>query len=193
MMTSDRWLPGIGLVILVCVSAGGLLWPSWSSGRVLRGEISQLEQELSKPKSDPEMIDRLSQELAGLNSLRDQRMTPIPEERDVAGLMRELSAMLDDLGLLEREITTGSAQTQDEASVMPMTVVLSGPYPSVAEAVTRMESLPRLVRVQRLRMALERSRSGTVNRSGIVRADIRLEVFFEPRSVTTARAGGRRR
>lgn len=193
MMTNDRWLPGAGLAVLVCVAAVGLLWPSWASGRVLRGEISQLEQELSKPKSDPEMIERLSQELAGLNALRDQRMTPIPEERDVAGLMRELSAMLDQLGLMDREITTGSAQVQDEASVMPMTVVLSGPYPSVAEAVIRMESLPRLVRVQRLRLALERSRSGVVNRSGIVRADIRLEVFFEPRSVSTARAGGSRR
>ncbi|TVQ77859.1 MAG: hypothetical protein EA380_06785 [Phycisphaeraceae bacterium] len=193
MMTSDRWLPGVGLGILVCVGVGGLLWPSWSSGRVLRGEIGQLEQELSKPKSDPEMIERLSQELAGLNALRDQRMTPIPEERDVAGLMRELSAMLDELGLLEREITTGSPQVHDEASVMPMTVVLSGAYPSVAEAVIRIESLPRLVRVQRLRLALERTRSGAVNRSGIVRADIRIEVFFEPRSVSTAQAGGSRR
>ncbi len=188
MMTMDRWLPAAGLVLLAGAGVFGLLVPSWTSGRVLRTEIGMLETELSKPKSDPEMIERLEKELGLLNALRDQRMTPIPEERDVAGLMRELSAMLDELGLSEREITTGSPQEQEEASVMPMTVMLSGPYQSVAEAVTRMESMPRLVRVQRLRMALDRLRNDAVNRSGVVRADIRLEVFFEPRAM--GRSGG---
>lgn len=183
MMTTDRWLPGLGLAVLACAGAIGLLWPSWTSGQRLRFEIAMLEQELEKPNSDPEMIERLEGELEMLHALSDQRMTPIPEERDVAGLMRELSAMLDELGLMEREITTGTAQSQEEASVMPMTVVLTGVYPKVAEAVTRMESLPRLVRVQRLRLALDRASEGDVNRNGVVRADIRLEVFFEPRAL----------
>ena len=183
-------MPAVGLALATLGGVGGLLLPAWRGAHAMRAEIDRYEAELAEPQAGPEELARLRRERDDLMLLSDQRMTPIPPEADVAGLIRELSTMLDGLGLREREITTGASKALEEASSMPMTVTLTGPFPRVAEAVLRVETLPRLVRVQRLRLSTERVRGGNTDRSGVVRADVLLEVFFDPRDVLTAEAGG---
>lgn len=181
-----------GLAGLVLVATGLLIVPEARKSSRLSNEVRAYGEELRKPNSGPEVIGRLSEELETLRSMADRRMTPIPESSDVAGLIGDLSSMLDAVGLGQREITTGQSESLEEASSMPMTVTLRGPFPAVAEAVRRIESLPRLVRVKRLRVASNQPRSGEVDRSGEVRADILIDVFFAPRDVLRASAGGER-
>jgi Tfp pilus assembly protein PilO len=179
-----------GLAGLVVITTGLFIVPGFSESRRLSGEIRSYSQELRKPNSGPEVIGRLGEELETLRSLADRRMTPIPATSDVAGLIGDLSSMLDEVGLGSREITTGQSETLNEASSMPMTVTLRGTFPAVAEAVHRIEALPRLVRVKRLRVSSNQPRNGEVDRSGIVRADILIDVFYAPRDVLrTASAG----
>lgn len=175
-----------GLVGLVVVAGAVFIVPGYRESRRLSNEIGAYEAELRKPNSGPEVIGRLNEELETLRSLADRRMTPIPEGSDVAGLIGDLSAMLDEVGLASREITTGQSESLQEASAMPMTVTLRGAFPAVAEAVHRIESLPRLVRVKRLRVSSNQPRNGEVDRSGSVRADILIDVFFAPRDVLRA-------
>ena len=165
-----RVIPGVGLALMVALVAGLLIAPGLRESSRLKREIGAFRDELTGPNSGPEVIERLGDELATLRALADSRLTPIPDESDVSGLIRVLSSMLDELGLDRREITTGDSRQLDEASSMPMTVRLEGPFPSVAEAIRRIESLPRLVRVQRLRVESDQPRSGEMDRSGEVRA-----------------------
>ena len=64
----------------------------------------------------------------------------------------QLDSVSRDLGVTDREITTGGANKLDDASTMPMSVTAQGRFLSVYEAVRWIESLPRLVRGQRLRI-----------------------------------------
>ncbi len=189
-MTQAQLIRVLGLVAMAGVALAAFVVPGYREASALSEEIGEYRAELGKPNSGPEVIGRLSQELETLRSLSDRRMTPIPESSDVAGLIRELSSMLDELGLHRREITTGESRTLEEASSMPMTVTLHGPFPAVAEAVRRIESLGRLVRVQRLRVSSEQPRRGEIDRSGAVRADLLIEVFYAPRDVLDAGAPG---
>lgn len=191
-MNQGRALPGVCLALVAAIAIGALIVPQYNRSRTLRREIKEFHAELAKPNSGPEVIGTLTNQLETLRSLADRRMTPIPQESNVAGLITELSAMLDSLGLSHREITTGDSRRLDEASSMPMTVTLQGPFPSIAEAVMQIESLPRLVRVQRLRVSTEQSRRGEVDRSGVVRADVLIEVFFAPRDVLASAGEGDR-
>lgn len=182
-MMDGRVLPASGLLVMIVGAVALLIAPGFrESGRLTR-EIESFRDELSGPNSGPEVIARLGEELAMLRALADSRLTPIPEQSDVSGLIRVLSSMLDSLGLARREITTGESRVLDEASSMPMTVTLEGPFPAVSEAIRMIESLPRLVRVQRLRVASDQPRTGEVDRSGEVRADLLIEVFYAPRDV----------
>lgn len=193
MMDARQFSTGAGVGLGVLLISGALLFvaPPWSDLSRLGGRTELLRDELSRPASDPELIERLSAELERLRALGASGMTPIPESSDVASLVRELSMLLESIGLREREITTGAPRELAEASAMPMSVMVRGGFPAIAEAVRRIESLPRLVRVQRLRVSRDTGGSSGPDWSGEeVRADLMIEVFFAPRSVASAGDAG---
>jgi Tfp pilus assembly protein PilO len=186
----DAWkAPGLGLVALVVVVLGVGVGPSAVRARDIGQQIAAAEAELAKPNGGPELIVSLEQELAQLRELADGGMTPIPPDADVAGLIGRLSRMFDDAQLGEREVTTGQPAQLDEASALPMSVSVQGPFPSILGVLMRIESLDRLVRIERLRLTGLHSRKGPVDRSGEVRASVQVEVFYAPRDVTAGAPG----
>lgn len=181
---------GAGWFLATVLTAWLVIWPAHRDFRALEREIETKRAELSNPGDGPEAIEKLATDLAALRKFGDERMTPIPSESGVAQLVRELSLAFDELGLRDREITTGGAKPLEEASAMPMTIMLGGKFPAIHRAVTQIESLNRLVRVQRLRIATEKPTTQGFDRSGRVRADVLLDVFYAPRSLAGAPVEG---
>jgi Tfp pilus assembly protein PilO len=175
--------PLLGLVAIAVGLVGLLVVPSVRSLGAYHEDIARAEAELARPNSGPEMIERLGARLGALERMSGDGMTPIPDEAGVATLISSLSVMLDDLGLDRREITTGKTKTHEEASSLPMSIQLEGPFLSIAGALQRVERLPRLVRVQRLRIDARQPREGALEHDVEVRADLLLEVFYAPRDV----------
>ena len=104
-------------------------------------------------------------------------------ESDIAGLMKTLSETLNDLGLSERDITTRPVKSHGDAQSLPVTVVLTGPFTSIYDAIARIETIPRLVRVERLRIGGDAPRGGEATpRDGVVRAEFSIDAFFAPES-----------
>lgn len=189
---ADLWLAA-GWAGLVAAGVGLLIVPGVREDSRLRKEIDGLTAELAKPANGPEVIERLSMDLRTLREFGKGRMTPIPAESDVAGLMKSLSTTLQELGLDQRDVTTRSPKVLEDASSMPMSVTLSGPFPRIYEALAGIESLPRLVRMERLRISQDEARSGKFDRTGRVRAELSVEAFFSPRAVAAAPGGGEAR
>lgn len=164
---------GVGLFILPAVRA--------------RGELSRrivgLREELAKPNAGPQAIEELSRDRESLMAFGAGRMTPIPAESDVAGLIESLTRTLSESGLKDRDITTRAARSLEGAHALPVTVAVTGESPKVFEALERVESLPRLVRVERLRVSAEdEQQAGKRAREPQVRAEMLIEVFYTPRS-----------
>lgn len=182
-----------GFLALAGAGAGLLVWPAYAGMRGHSREIARLRTELAKPTSDPEVIAALASELESLRALGEARMTPIPLDADIAGLMEDLSGALEGLGIDRREITTGSTKLFDEASSLPVSVSLQGEFLKVYGLVRHLEELPRLVRVERLRVSTGQGGAVTAGAGGDLRAEINLEVFFAPRdvrSLASAERGG---
>lgn len=176
----------IGWVALTSVGVLALVAPPAAARAKLGREIQSLETELAKPADGPEVIDRLSNDLGKLRDFGEGRMTPIPTDSDVAGLMGMLGGTLTDLGLNQRDITTRPPKSFGDATSLPVTVVLNGPFTSIHEAITRIESMPRLVRVERLRITSESERESRASESseggaeGVVRAEFSIDAFYSP-------------
>lgn len=184
---------GVGLGLCLLGGFALIVRPAYVSARALDHEIESKRAELARPGSGPETIERLAHQLTALRALGKERMTPIPEDSAVATLVRSLSESFDDLGLNDREVSTGAPKQLEEASSLPMTIAISGGFPAIHGALARIESLDRLVRVQRLRVAGEGKTRDGFDRSGRVRADIQLDVFYAPRQVSgvsAATSGG---
>lgn len=186
---SNRSL-GVGFLALLLGGTAIAVLPPALARSHLKAELETLGLELLKPVDGPDVVDRLTHDLQGLRDFGKGRMTPIPTDNDVAGLMGMLSAILTDLGLERRDITTRSPKTFDGANSMPVTVVINGDFTKVYEAISRIESLPRLVRVERLRVALDDHREHEPQREGLVRAELSIDAFYETPIEPTDDAGG---
>lgn len=182
---------GAGLAAMMIAGIGLVVRPAYVSARALDRDIESKREELGRPGSGPEAIERLARDLAALKELGSERMTPIPAESGVATLVRQLSESFDELGLKDREVSTGASKQLDEASCLPMTIAITGGFPAIFDALRRVESLERLVRVQRFRVALEGKNRDGFDRSGRVRADLQLDVFFAPKQLASPTAAAK--
>ncbi len=189
MTGSTRRAPALGLAVIAFGMIALIVAPTVRTLSAYDRDIERAEAELARPNSGPELIAQLEERLDALERLSGDGMTPIPDHADVARLISSLSGMLDELGLNRREVTTGATKIHDEASSLPMSVQLEGPFIAIARAVERIERLPRLVRVQRLRIDAQQPRDGALEHDVEVRADLLLEVFFDPRDVTATTGG----
>lgn len=172
-----------GLVALLGAGAA-VLWPHWTQVRDLRDERSALGRRAALSDDGAAAVRRLEAELQTVQARAVSFVTPIPSDSDVASLIRQLSGMLDGLGISEREITTGAAVKDEDVSSMPMSVRIAGEFGSVYAAVRWIEGLPRLVRVQRVKIEADRpgAKADVRKTAGRVKAELLIDVFFAPRT-----------
>ena len=188
MRKSDLWL-GVGCVGVIAGGIGVGVLPAVQHGRDLRAQASGLVLELSTPADGPEVIAELREDLERLRRFGEGRMTPIPEESDIAGLMGQLDRSLVGAGITQPAITTQKPKELDEASALGLMLKVEGGFPAVYEAVREIEGLGRLVRVGRFRVEAAGEQRGEVSRGGDVRAEVLIEAFYAPKS-SVADAGG---
>lgn len=176
---ADPWLGG-GLCTVVAGAALGVLWPGWREYSGQDREFASLRSELHKPAGGPEVLTQLSRDLQTLREFGEGRTRPIPDDSDMAGLIRSLSSTLETQGLLKRDITTRAPKPVLDVMSLPITVALTGGFPSVYEAIIAVEAMERLVRVERVRMSAVSEGGGEVQRGGAVRAELMIDVFYNP-------------
>lgn len=161
----------------IALCGAGLLIPKFIERARLTREIGTLRAELAKPVDGPEVVDRLTSDLASLREIGKGRMTPIPAEADVAGLMGSLSDSIEKMGLKSRDMTTRTVKETGDVSALPLTTVMDGSFADVARAIEAIESMPRLLRIDRLRVTTTGDQ-GAATHDGTVRAEVSIEVYF---------------
>ena len=173
-----------GLTALVALVTGAEVLPALRERGESVRELDRLKADHAMPFNGPEVVERLSGDLRTLRAFGEGRMTPIPEDSDIAGLMGSLGRTLTELRLEQRDITMRPARALDGASVMPVAVTINGSFQSIYKAIGAIESLPRLVRVGRLRVVS--NDSGGAGRPGeeTVKAELTIDAFYSPTTVT---------
>jgi hypothetical protein len=118
-----------------------------------------------------------------------EQMRPIPRSDNLSQLIEQLSGVFDEFNL-DRQITTGMASRVDDTSVLPVSLTLDGGFRRVYSALRSIEGLDRLVRIQRLEVSAGDGRRREPSRTGLVRAELLMDVFFAPDGVEAEPAGG---
>ncbi len=175
-ISRKAWL-ACGLAALAGVGWFGLVSPALRSIERLRLEEQDLRARVERADNGAATLARMRRDLAQASVEAEGVVVPIPADSDVATLVRRLSERLDKLGVREREITTGAAAAAEDLSSMPMSVRIQGPFLSVHEALRWIESLPRLVRVQRLRVDADKGQGAI---PGFTRAELMFDAFYSP-------------
>ena len=181
----------VGLVLLIACFVGVLIVPEVRRCRSILVDIERLESEIEQLSASDELIARLEERRAELEQFGAGRVMVIPARNDVAGLVTELSETFDEAGLSGREITSQNETRMDDVIKTPMVVRAEGRFPQIYEVLRRLEHMPRLLRVGRLRIErVERSARGELTRNPAVSADILIEAFYESLDDGGAKGGG---
>lgn len=175
---------GLGWVALVLIGVFAGVQPKLKGIDRLEAEGASLTDRAERADNGAAELARLRNRLSEVRAIAETQIKKIPSESDVAGLIRELTSVLDQLGMSEREITTGSAEDFDDAMSAPMTVRMKGPFLGVQASIAWLESLPRLVRVLRLKIETPRrsAQDRLSSREVQVEAELLLNVFFDTRA-----------
>lgn len=180
MRRADMVLLG-GLIAVVCAGAAVGVAPRIRQRAWLGSEIERLEIELARPTGGPEVVSRLAEDLDQLRRFGEGRMTPIPRDADMAGLMGALSAALAQQGIDRRDIVTRDPRAMDGAWALPVSMTMEAPFESVYAALSGIEALPRLVRIERLKVSRNRpDAKGAIDRGDAIRAEVAISAFFNP-------------
>ena len=170
-----------GWCLLVLAALTLIVIPAWQRSRALEVRLVELREELDASQDDPDVLEDLGTRLDSLRRFGEGRMTPIPEESDIAGLMHSLTSILDGKSLLEREIKMGAATEMERATSIPMTVMIRGDFAGVFAALSEIETMDRLIRVRRLKIGNDNGRARELVRDGVVTATLTMDVFYGPR------------
>lgn len=157
------------MVVLMAV-----LWlPGALERRELSQRIEQAEQSLQGELADVQLLGPLSEQVAELHTTIAEAPHHVPPRDELDELLRGLTEALEAFDLQQQEIVTDRTQRHDDHSVSRVRVRFEGGFPATYGVLQQIESMPRLVRIDRVSFEPASSDIG-----GPLRVDIELSSFF---------------
>jgi len=166
----------VGWALLVVI---GLASMTWIQPKLLgqeREECDALKQRLARAEDGAAEIRALVEELARIRK-STASLKRVPRESQFAVLIQDLNEKLSSLGIEQREITNGGSIDLGPAKTIPMRILIQSDFLGAFETIEWIESLPRLIRVQRVVMEAKDKSNPWESE---IKAEITLDAVFDP-------------
>lgn len=185
------WYAQVGTFAFLSLAAAGVFW-NWYA-QPLQESIDAREAQLALVRAD---IDRglatarrlpeFRQEVGQLESQLDRLKTILPEERDVADLLRRVQGMATQSNLTIRGFTPRAVATRQLHAEWPIGLQLEGTYHNLGDFLERVSKFPRIINVSGIKI---RSKEAGGDASTITaECTATTFVLIEPKPATPAAA-----
>ena len=124
--------------------------------------IESLRQQIESLKSAARGEEALQRALAETRRQLEETLARVPEHREIAAFLRNLTAPEAEDGVVFFAITPLPPEKRGELQELPFTLEIEGTYQSLTRYLARLESLPRLVTVQRVTLGAVAGNSGAL-------------------------------
>jgi type IV pilus assembly protein PilO len=156
------WRIQLGLVTVLAAVGVGIFWYFYADP--YQTDLNAKRAELRKTRAEIERGQKIARRLPefrkGVDSLEMQleglRMQ-LPEEQDVADLLRRVQAMATDSRLTIRGFTPQAVTRKDLHAEWPIGLQLEGTYHDLGAFLERVSKFPRIINVGNLRIASHES------------------------------------
>lgn len=162
----------LGLVILF---VAGSIWPEYRRQQLVKTRISTTQARLQEDRIGIGDLPALAQEVGAMERQLAGSPRRVPEDNDVAELLRQLCTLMNEHSLTDQQIVTQPIQNGREYSLMPLRLEFRGQYPEVFGFLHRMEAMTRMVRVTRVDLSRDRSEE-----QPLVEVMMELSAVFAP-------------
>jgi len=139
------------LVLVVILESAALVWflylPKHNELAGLKTELSKLQSEIDDKTRIANNLPRLQKEYDQLNIELAQALTELPNSKEIPSLLTSITALGKNAGLDFLVFRPKGEIAKDFYAEVPVDIVVSGSYFSVANFFAAVSNLPRIVNI----------------------------------------------
>jgi Tfp pilus assembly protein PilO len=188
--------------LIVLIAGAGILfisyflisYPMIKSMHAVKLEISAKNKELKEKVRFQNDLKSLREERAILQDEMRQFKQTLPRQEGVKNFLKEVWEIAGVNGIVIESLEPGNVTRGSQYSWIPLKLVLKGDFKEVYAFISRIESIARLIRVGKMRIAILNSGPGapetaSLNRSIPLRADLELRAYISGETGTGSGQG----
>jgi type IV pilus assembly protein PilO len=152
------WQVQIGLFVALAAAAAGVFWYAYASS-VREGldarqtQLVGLQADVARGLATAGRLPEFRAEVADLEDQLDRLRAVLPEERDVADLLRRVQAMATESRLTIRGFRPRAMTRRELHAEWPIGLQLEGTYHDLGAFLERVSRFPRIINVGELRIS----------------------------------------
>jgi type IV pilus assembly protein PilO len=188
------WYGQVGAFVALSALLAGAFW-NWyardtqASIDARRGELAKLRAEIDRGLATAKRLPEFRREVAQLEAQLDRLRTVLPEEQDVADLLRRVQAMATQSNLAILGFAPKAVARQTLHAEWPIGLKLEGSYHDLGAFLERVSKFPRIINVGDIKIA---TRTGATDGATITaECTATTFVLLDARPDATAKPGAK--
>src|SRR5688572_12967925 len=149
------WYGQIGAFVALALGITAAFWyfyvqPAQESLAAKRTELAKLQTTINSGLATARRLPEFRSQVVGLEAQLERLRTVLPEERDVADLLRRVQAMATQSNLTIQGFTPQAVATRELHAEWPIGLQLEGTYHDLGAFLERVSKFPRIINVNGL-------------------------------------------
>ena len=146
------WYSQVGAFVALAVGVTAAFWyfyvqPAHESLATRDMQLAELRQTIDRGLATARRLPEFRREVTELQAQLDRLRTVLPEERDVADLLRRVQAMATQSSLTIQGFTPQAVATRELHAEWPIGLQLEGTYHDLGAFLERISKFPRIINV----------------------------------------------
>ena len=146
------WYGQLAAFVVLSIAGVGAFWNFYAtkeqaSIEARRAELETIQKEINKGQETARRLPEFRAQVAELEAQLDRLRTVLPEEKDVADLLRRIQGMATQSNLTIRGYTPKPVATREMHAEWPIELQLEGTYHNIGTFLERVSKFPRIINV----------------------------------------------
>jgi type IV pilus assembly protein PilO len=177
------WYAQVGVFFALALGAAGAFWhfyavPAQESIDQRSTQLASIRADISRGLATARRLPEFRREVAQLEAQLDRLRAVLPEDQDVAELLRRVQAMATQSNLTIRTFSPQAVAKQQLHAEWPFGLQLEGTYHDLGAFLDRVSKFPRIINVNNLKIrAREAQPGGQQGGSGTIVAECTAKTF----------------
>ncbi len=188
------WYAQVGTFVVLALAAVGVFWnwhaqPVQASIDTREAQLATIRADIDRGLAIARRLPEFRREVGQLEAQLDRLKTILPEERDVAELLRRVQGMATQSNLTIRGFTPRAVATRQLHAEWPIGLQLEGTYHDLGAFLERVSRFPRIINVSGIKIKA----NDVPGSQATISAECTATTFvlIEPKPATPAQAPGK--
>jgi type IV pilus assembly protein PilO len=160
------WYGQLGAFVLLSVAGAGVFWnwyavPTQAAIDARTAELKTMQEEIRKGQNYARRLPEFRAEVTELDAQLERLRPVLPEEKDVADLLRRIQGMATQSSLAIRGFTPRPVNTRQLHAEWPIGLELEGTYHNLGAFLERVSKFPRIINVNGIVIKPRQEQTGT--------------------------------